>query len=268
MPVTAAAFLLASLPTAQSQSKKVPTHDKIQAATGALPTTEEPVHLSGAFYLERSPDGFGIRSHGIIERTSSGSKLYSLPHSSFETYKRLHATDPANTLSHVSTAKDYQGLEVIGPYQIEGSRIWFGNQYYDGEGETGVGAFGYFDLETRKYVLFSPPEVAHYEVSALLVQPDAIWLALDQFGEDIGTSPVALVRWDRADHHVRSCSLEFVIHKIRPDTKNPALLLLSTHDGYALFQDGNVKRFRVERSSDGKQRAVPINRFPPPPSIY
>ena len=46
---------------------------------------------------------------------------------------------------------------MIGPYQIDGARIWFGKNFYDGEGDTGVGAFGYFDTSTRAYTLFSPP---------------------------------------------------------------------------------------------------------------
>ena len=230
-------------------------------------TQDEPLKLSGAFYLERSHDGFGIRSHGILERTPSESKLYPLPQSDFETYKRLHAADLKYMLPQVLTAKDYEGLEVIGPHEVEGNRIWFGNQYYAGEGERGMGAFGYFDMETRKYVLFSPPEIARWEVSALLVQPDAVWLALDHFGEDISTSPVGLVRWGRDNHSVRSYPLEFVVDRMRNSTSDPTMLVLSTRGGYAQFRNGNVQRFRVEKSSNGKEHAVPIDKFPPPPSI-
>ena len=56
---------------------------------------------------------------------------------------------------------------------------------------------GYFDTATRKYTLFSPPEVARYEISAILVEPERVWIALDHFGEDISTSPGGLVRWNR-----------------------------------------------------------------------
>jgi hypothetical protein len=71
----------------------------------------------------------------LWRRTASGSKLHSLPQSNVETYKKLRAADLKYMLPRVLAAKDYQGQEVIGPYQLEGSRIWFGNQYYDSEGD-------------------------------------------------------------------------------------------------------------------------------------
>lgn len=45
---------------------------------------------------------------------------------------------------------------AIGPVQIEGSRLWFGRQFYNGEGSTGIGGFGYYDCATdelREYTL-------------------------------------------------------------------------------------------------------------------
>jgi len=40
----------------------------------------------------------------------------------------------------------------------------------------GIGAFGTFDAVTRRYTLFSPPEIARYEISAILVAPATVWL--------------------------------------------------------------------------------------------
>lgn len=116
--------------------------------------------------------------------------------------------------------------------------------------------------------MFSPPQVARWEISALLVSPDAVWLGLDHFGEDISNSPGGLIRWDREDHHVRHYDLEFVVSKIRRDNKDPSVLVLSTGLGYALFRDGEVERFRVEKSPDGKETAVRVARFPPPPTMW
>lgn len=226
------------------------------------------VRLAGDFYLEQSDDSFGVRAHGVIEQRTSGPQFYPLPQSTVETYKRLRAPDLKHMLPRVLTAVDYHGLEVIGPYQVEGSRIWFGNHYYDGEGERGVGAFGYFDMKTRRYVLFSPPEIARWETSALRVEADAVWLALDRFGEDVSTSPGGLMRWSRGDHGVRFYPLEFVISRIGRDMKSPDWLLLETREGYALFREGEVQRFRVESTANGKKTAVRIARFPPPPMIY
>lgn len=231
---------------------------------------EAPVHLNGPFYLERSTaDSFGVRSHGLIERTPYGPKFYPLPQSDLASYKRLRLEDYNSSLPRRQT-KDYEydRREVIGPYQVEGGRVWFGNQYYDGESSCGVGAFGYFDMNTRKYVMFSPRQVARWEISALLVEPDAVWMGLDHFGEDISKSPGGLVRWDRSDHHIRHYALEFVVTRIRRDNRDPTVLILSTDLGYALFRDGEIQRFRVQKSPNGKETAVRILRFPPRPTMW
>ncbi len=262
-------LMIVSVRQGEPQTASLPNSEKKQATRNELERRPAPVRLVGPFYLERSRDGFGIRSHGVIEKTASGSKFYPLPQSSVETYRRLRAEDLKYMLPHMLTAKDYERQEVIGPYQVEGDHIWFGNQFYDGEGEHGVGTFGYFDTQTRKDFLLIPPEIARWETSALLVEPDAIWLALDHFGEDISTSPGGLLRWDRASHNVRHYPLEFVVTHINRDEDNPSALLLSTRGGYALLSlNGEVRRFRVQKSSSGKELIMPIGRFPPPPSHY
>src|ERR1035437_214942 len=72
------------------------------------------------------------------------------------------------------------GTEIedsIGPWQEDG-QIWFGKTFYDGEGSTGVGGFGYFDMNERRLHMFAPPEIADRSVSAINVGPDAAWMAL------------------------------------------------------------------------------------------
>ena len=192
----------------------------------------------GRFQLESSGDGFGLRSHGILEILTSGrTKLYPLPQSTAGQYLRLR---PADAKINPLAPGNYDRQEVIGPYQVEGNRIWFGNGYYDGEGMRGVGAFGYFDTVTRRYTLFSPRDVAPYEISAICVQHDAVWIALDGFGEEISKTPGGLVRWDRKTHSTRKYPLEFVVDSINPEGES---LRLRTRAGYALFRNGNLHRF-------------------------
>ncbi len=98
-------------------------------------------------------------------------------------------------------------------------------------------------MKARKYVLFSPPEIARWEISALLVEPDAVWLALDHFGEDISTSPGGLIRWDRNDHHIQKYPLEFVIHRIRRSTKDATALVLATRADMRCCWTGRCRDF-------------------------
>jgi hypothetical protein len=207
----------------------------------------------GRFQLEHSKDDFGMRSHGIIETLGPNrTKFYPLPQSTAGKYIQLR---PEDLRANPFTPGHYERQEVIGPYQIEDGRIWFGNSYYDGEGMKGVGAFGYFDTSTRRYTLFSPPEVARHEVSAILVEADRVWIALDRFGEDISKSPGGLVRWNRMTHEIQKYPLEFGVDSIRVEGGS---LHLKTRDGYALFRDGELRRFLT----NGK----PIAKFPPPPT--
>lgn len=219
----------------------------------ALASQAATVSGLGRFQLEHSEDGFGTRSHGIIETIGANrTKFYPLPQSTAQEYIRLR---PDDFRLNPSEPKEYERQEVIGPHQIEDGKIWFGNSYYDGEGMRGVGTFGYFDTSTRKYTLFSPPEIARYETSAILVQPDVVWLALDVFGEDISKSPGGLIRWDRSTHEVRRYALEFVVSSIRVQGD---ALRLNTAGGYALMRNGQLHRY----VNNGR----PIQKFPPPPS--
>ncbi len=209
----------------------------------------------GRFQLENSKDDFGMRSHGIIETLGPGrTKFYPLPQSTAAQYARLRPNDlqinpfPANL---------YERQEVIGPYQIEGGKLWFGNSYYDSEGMRGVGAFGYFDAATREYTLFFPPEVAPYEIGAILVEPETVWLALDRFCEDISKSPGGLIRWNRKTHAIQKYPIEFVVDSIRREGDS---IRLETRDGYALLRDGEIRRFLANGRS--------ISKFSPSPTQY
>jgi hypothetical protein len=207
----------------------------------------------GRFQLESSKDDFGIRSHGIVETLGANrTKFYPLPQSTAAKYIQLR---PEDVQINPFTPAHYEREEVIGPYQIEGGRIWIGNSYYDGEGMKGVGTFGYFDTSTRQYTLFSPREVARYEISAILVEQDTVWIGLDRFGEDISKSPGGLVRWNRMTHAIQKYPLEFGVDSIRAQG---GALRLETRDGYAIFRGGTLSRYLA----NGR----PIAKFPPPPT--
>jgi len=214
----------------------------------------------GAFQLEYTlVGGTSVESHGVIEKldATGRTKFYPLPQSGFETYAKLREADlKLNPIS--ATANNYDRDEMIGPHQLEGNRLWFGNSFYDGEGKRGVGAFGYFDASTRQYRLFTPPEVAAYEVSAILVEPDVVWVALDHQGEDISKYPGGLIRWNKTTQQVERYAIEFVVTAIQRDGNS---LRLATNGGYALLTRDVLHRFRVTGSV-----TTPIDRFPPPPS--
>ncbi len=68
-----------------------------------------------------------------------------LPQSNLDTYTKLRPADlKRNPIA--STMNQYWCEETIGPHQVEGSKLWFGNNFYDSEGQRGVGAFRLFPI--------------------------------------------------------------------------------------------------------------------------
>src|SRR6185437_7767019 len=96
---------------------------------------------------------------------------------------------------------------------------------------------------------------APYEISAVLVEKEIVWLSLDTFTEDISKIPGGFVRWNRMTHEIQKYPLEFVVESLQREGDS---LRLKTRGGYALFRDGEIRRFL----DDGKV----IAKFPPPPT--
>ena len=148
--------------------------------------------------------------------------------------------------------------ERIGPWAVEGSRLWFGKTFYDGEGYSGVGGFGYFDAELGDYRLFRPPEIANWSVSAIDVEADAVWMALVNNGEWGGASG-GLLRFDRQSETVQ----EFVLPDIATDCLHVGGdAVFATSFGIAIVESNDVKRYFVDRTSDGRWRVVLGERGP------
>jgi hypothetical protein len=143
--------------------------------------------------------------------------------------------------------------ESIGPWHREGGKIWFGKTFYDGEGTTGVGGFGYFDHKENKLQLFDPPEIADWSVSALDVTPDAIWMALVNNGE-YGGSSGGLLRYDRHTSTARRLPLPDIALRLdHMDGK----ILAATDFGLAVVENDQITRFFVDQTTDGRWRVVP-----------
>ena len=219
----------------------------------------------GAFQLEYSKDDSGLLAHGVMEKLTDGTtKSYPLPQSNLDTYTKLRPADlKRNPIA--STMNQYWCEETIGPHQVEGEKLWLGNNFYDSEGQRGVGAFGYFDTAMRLYQLYSPPEVAPYEISAMLVEPNVVWVGLDYSSEDISAFPGGLVEWNRTTHAVRQYPIEFVVTQIE---RQGGSVRLTTHDGYALLTGETLQRFQVTTNTNGKMETTRIEKFPPPPSHH
>jgi hypothetical protein len=188
----------------------------------------------------------GFKAPTVMERSGSQQQPYPLPQSDLNAWREARPDD-AKTFLRTDAAEI---TEDIGPYQLEGDRLWFGKTFYNSEGSTGVGGFGYFDSVARAYKLYSPAEIRNWAVSAILVEPDSIWLALYRRGE-YGNTPGGLLQWDRQMEHVRLFDLQSVVtHMARAS----GTLAMGAVDGILVLKDGRIQSYFVDRTSDGRYR--------------
>ncbi len=146
--------------------------------------------------------------------------------------------------------------ESVGPWEQENGRIWFGKTFYDGELHTGVGGFGYFDMNERRLHMIPTPEIADWSVSAIDVGPDAVWIALISNGE-WGGSGGGLLRYDRQSGAVRRFELPDIVWRI---TRAGGKILAATELGLAVVEGDGVKRYFVDRTTDGRLRVAEATR--------
>jgi hypothetical protein len=206
---------------------------------------------SGSFTLRYEEDALASPRPVIVEQHGTEKRRHELPPSTYEEFAQARPDRVKQGYSPGAILNEH-----IGPWKLEGNRLWFGKTFYDGEGHTGIGGFGYFDSETGKYRLFAPPEIAGWSVSALDVGVDAVWLALMHRGE-WGNTGGGLLRFDRRSETAQKLDL--------PDLAKQSLrvgdrLLFATDFGIAVVENGRVRRYFIDRTTGGRWRAVEANR--------
>jgi hypothetical protein len=186
---------------------------------------------------------FIVDSHG---------KKYPLPQS---TYDELAKARP-EFLKAVYVSGGPRIEETIGPVQPEGDKLWFGKTFYDSEGNTGVGGFGYFDATDRQYHLFALPEVTDFSISAIRVEPEAVWLGLCTRGE-YGDGSGGVLRYDRETHTVRRYDLPDIVSGLVVSRDR---LVAGTDFGIAIIEGDQTRRYFVDRATDGRLRIAEATR--------
>lgn len=184
------------------------------------------------------------RSPGIYEIVGDTHKFFELPQPPYNLFARYRPKRVEDGYT-----EDVAQLRTdIGPFQLEGKRIWFGLRFYDGEGHTGVGGIGYFDAETRNYHLTYLKELADWSASAIYVERDTIWLGLASYGEGAGIAG-GLARYDRRSRKVVRYSIPAHVNVIRRFGNG---LYLGTSEGISIILDSKVDQLRFEVDLDGK----------------
>jgi hypothetical protein len=205
-----------------------------------------PFGPGGRFHLSKLRDKFSSPYIAVTERDGARDKVYMLPQTDPPTWQRARPDD-AKTYAHIELAEI---SEEIGPYQVEGGRLWFGKTFYNSEGATGLGGFGYFDSATAQYHLIAVPEIYAWSVSGILVEADSIWLALYRRGE-YGNYPGGLLRWDRNGQTTQHWDMPWIATSI---ARAGDAIYMGATDGIAALRGDRVISYFVDRSVDGRYR--------------
>lgn len=199
------------------------------------------------FRLVTEKNNDSSESPFVMEKVATKEKTYRLPQSDLKTWQQARQDDIANGIP----ADQPLISEQIGPHQVEGNRLWFGKTFYNGEGSTGVGGFGYFDAATRSYRLYSPPEIHRWSVSAIRVEPDFIWLGLYHRGE-YGNNSGGLLRWNRKTEEVRRYDVSLSIGHI---VRHRDTLYLGGN-GIVTLRGEETRSHFVDRTLNGRYQIV------------
>ena len=184
----------------------------------------------------------------VLEPAGGSVMRFPLPQSTYEEFSLARPARVQDGYSREGTEMN----EQIGPWQIADGKLWFGKTFYDGEGMTGVGGFGYFDAQAREYRTYSPKEIKDWSVSAMLVESDTVWLGLARRGE-YGDSGGGMLRFDRATQKVNCLRLHEIVEEI---ARVGDLLVIATEFGAALWEGGKLRRFFVDQTTDGRLRVA------------
>jgi len=177
---------------------------------------------------------------------------FTLPQSSYDEFAAARPRRVENGYRRKSTLFD----EKIGPHRIVDGTLWFAKSFYDSEGFTGVGGYGYVDLKTRAFRWFSPPELVDWSATAMLLEDDAIWLGLASH-EEWSTNAGGVIRIDRATQQIVRIALPDIV---RDFARLGDRLVAATDFGIAVVENGRARRFFVDKTLDGRSRVVEANR--------
>jgi hypothetical protein len=136
----------------------------------------------------------------------------------------------------------------IGASTLDGGRIIFGLGFYDGEGTSGVGGIGSFDLQSKKFEIAYLKDIADFSVYSMLAEPDSIWLGLAVQPEG-AVYPQGMAKINRKDNSLVRYKIPNLINTI---VRIGRTIYAGTSNGVVAFgDDGSIENIKVSINKDG-----------------
>ena len=178
---------------------------------------------------------------GVKVRQQGSVKFYPLPQPNDKLFKKERPD---------YSDYDYSMSNAVGPFQFIDSKIWFGLTFYDGEGESGVGGYGYFDTETLQYNIEYKPKWADKSASAFYMRGNTMWLGLHRRGEG-SDHPGGVIRYDLQTGGITHFEIPEVVHVVK---EWQGAVFFGTTNGVWILASGKMTQgyFTIDRK--GKYR--------------
>lgn len=193
---------------------------------------------------ENTAIGSSLPDSGIFDIQNGIGIFHPLPQPTYEQFLKLRPTRVDDGYTKEDTTLESE----IGPAQLEGTWIWFGLKFYDGEGYTGIGGIGSFDVLTKKFEIIYPKEIADSSVYSMLLEPKSIWVGLgvQPEGDAYGTG---IARIDRKDNSVVRYKVTGLVKTI---ARAGTSVYAGSSDGVTVIRDdGTVEHIRFSINRDG-----------------
>ena len=186
---------------------------------------------------------------GIAVQDGDSFATYPLPQSMPEDLGRYRRDFQERHPAYARDIDSYTVHESIDAFSLHKTRLWFGTSFDDGEGYTGVGTLGFFDIVRRQYEFIRLPEIADWSTTAILVEEGAVWMGLADHPEGASHSG-GLLRYDRASGETRIYPIKHVITDI---LRENGTLYVGAERGrlYVVKDDSIVSSYAVEPSFNG-----------------
>jgi hypothetical protein len=201
--------------------------------------------------------GYTPQRSGIYVVTErGGARFYPVPVPA----EALHAELRGRTGRVAFTPGPGQMENYIGPHAFDGSKLWFANSFYDGEGISGVGAVGSFDVKTRRYETRHLPEIAPWSGSALLLDSGALWIGLMRQPEG-SRYGAGVLRFDLQSETAQMIPVRGYVTSIN---KAGTEMYFGTDQGVYVLElaTGELKHVRVEPDAGGPH-TITVSRVSP-----
>ncbi len=186
---------------------------------------------------------------GIAVQDGDSFATYPLPQSMPEDLGRYRRDFQERHPAYARDIDSYTVHESIDAFSLHKTRLWFGTSFDDGEGYTGVGTLGFFDIVRRQYEFIRLPEIADWSTTAILVEEGAVWMGLADHPEGASHSG-GLLRYDRVYGETRIYPIKHVITDI---LRENGTLYVGAERGrlYVVKDDSIVSSYAVEPSFNG-----------------